>query len=230
MKKILLLVVVIGALYAQNENLFPVQVEEKMPELTFTDIDGNSVNINKLDSENILLVFPRGKVTEATWCPICHYQYLEMAMIAEKYNLKKKYDLDIFFIFPYSADSLESWTNAFPNSLNTIENWKNPKGENAENPNVIAWAEYSKEFFSHSYEFDKEEFDYDIPILLDADREVSNGLMLFREEWGGTKVAQNVPTIFLLDKERRVRFKYFSQMTNDRPSGEYLVKYLKRML
>ena len=54
--------------------------------------------------------------------------------------------------------------------------------------------------------------------------------MIFREEWGGTKVDQNVPTIFILDKERRVSFKYFSQMTNDRPSGEYLVKYLERML
>lgn len=230
MKKKLLFLMIFSALYAQNENLYPVQVEEIMPELTITDMDGNSVNINKLDSEYILLVFPRGKVTEENWCAICQYQYLELAMIEKKYKLKEKYDLSIFYILPYSADSLGSWLNAFPGSLAAIEGWKNPSGENAENPNVIAWAEYSKEFFPHSFEFDKEDFEYEIPILIDADRRVSNGLMLFREEWGGTTVAQNVPTVFLLDKERRVKFKYFSQMTNDRPGGEYLVKYLERML
>ena len=230
MKQILLFIFIFTITYAQNENLYPVQVGEIMPDLTFTDKKGNSVNINKLDSEYVLIVFPRGKVTENTWCPICHYQYLELATIENKYNLRKKYNMSIFYVFQYNVDSLESWKNSFPGSLATIENWKYPSGENAQNANVLAWAEYSKEFFSHSFGFDKGNFKFDIPILFDSDREVSNGLMIFREEWGGTKVDQNVPTILLLDKERRVRFKYFSQMTNDRPSGEYLVKYLERML
>lgn len=231
MKKFILPFFLLGGLcFSQNENLYPVQVEELMPELTFTDIDGNLVNINKLDSEYILLIFPRGKVTEENWCAICQYQYFETAMIERKYNLKEKYDMSIFYILPYSADSLQSWENAIPNGLAAIENWKNPQGENAENPNVIAWAEYTREFFSYSFDYDEDNFNYDIPILFDADRKVSNGLMIFREEWGGTTVAQNVPTVFILDKDRRVKFKYFSQMTNDRPTGEYLVKYLKNML
>ena len=230
MKQILVILMIACALFAQNENLYPVQVEELMPELTFTDIDGNPINISKLESENVMLIFPRGKVTEENWCAICQYQYFETAMVAEKYNLEKKYDMSIFYILSYSADSLESWEKAIPNSLAAVENWKNPQGENADNPNVIAWAEYTREFYSHTFEYDKEKFEYDIPILFDADKKVSKGLMIFREEWGGTTVAQNVPTIFILDKDRRVKFKYFSQMTNDRPTGEYLVKYLKKML
>jgi hypothetical protein len=168
MKKIILLLMITGALFAQNDNLFPVQVGEIMPELTFTDVEGNLVNINKFDSEYILLIFPRGKVTEATWCPICHYQYFEMTKIEKEYNLKEIYDLSIFYVFPYSVDSLESWTNAFPKSLSTIENWKYPKGENSKNPNVITWAEYSKEFFPHSFKYEKEDFNYDIPILAEV--------------------------------------------------------------
>lgn len=230
MKKILLLIIIISAVNAQNENIFPVTLNEKMPELTLTNSEGELININQVENNNILLIFPRGRVTADIWCPICHYQYLEMIEIANNNKLENKYDMAIFFVLPYSADTLQSWLDAIPRSLQTIENWKYPKGDNATNPNVIAWSEYSKEFFPYSFKYDETTFKTEIPILFDADRKVSEGLQIFRNEWGGTKVDQNVPTIFLLDKDRKVRLKYFSQYTNDRLSGDYIVKYLKKML
>jgi len=225
-RTIIIALLLISTIYAQNENVFPVTINEKFPEITLKSLEGNDVEINKLEAENILLIFPRGKVTEDIWCPICHYQYLELVQKDMEISFKENYDLDIFFVLPYSSDSLQSWINAMSTSLQTIENWKNPQGENSQNVNVIAWAEYSREFFPISFEHNNENFELHFPILFDPERKVSEGLMIFREEWGGTEVDQNVPTIFLLDKDRKVRYKYFSQYTNDRPDANYLTEYL----
>ena len=81
------ILLIFGTVIAQNENIFPVTINEKMPELTLTSANGENININKIENDNILLIFPRGKVTEKTWCPICHYQYLETIMIQEKEKL-----------------------------------------------------------------------------------------------------------------------------------------------
>jgi peroxiredoxin len=224
---VLIIILISGICIAQNDNIFPVTINEIIPELTLTKNNGSQVNINNLNTENILLVFPRGKVTETTWCPICHYQYLEMVKIEKKYDLRKKYNMEIFFVLPCSPDSLQSWIDAIPNSLQAIENWKNPTGENSENQNVITWAEYAKEFFPITFKYDENNFQLDLPFLFDPDHKVSEGLMIFRQEWGGTKVEQNVPTIFLIDKDRKVKFKYFSQYTNDRISAEFLADYLE---
>ena len=68
------------------------------------------------------------------------------------------------------------------------------------------------------------------PILIDADRKVSIGLDLFRTEWNLSRVEQNIPTIFIVDAEGIVRFKYVSQMTMDRPSFDYIMKFIERMI
>jgi peroxiredoxin len=221
--------IIISIIFAQNENVFPITINEKFPEITLKSLEGEDIEINKLASENILLIFPRGKVTENIWCPICHYQYLELVQKDLEVNFSDAYDLDIFFVLPYSSDSLQSWIDDIPTSLLTINNWKYPENEDNIADNVRIWMEYSREFFPFSFKYNKETFDLHFPILFDPDRKVSEGLMLFREEWGGTRVDQNVPTIFLLDKERKVKFKYFSQYTNDRPDANYLVKYLNNM-
>ena len=59
-------------------------------------------------------------------------------------------------------------------------------------------------------------------LLVDADRAVSKGLGLFTTEWSGSKVDQNVPTVFVIDRAGIVQFKYFSQNTLDRPGVEYV--------
>ena len=54
-------------------------------------------------------------------------------------------------------------------------------------------------------------FELKLPVMFDPDQKVSKGLYLYQTEWGGTKVEQNVPTVFIIDKQGKVKFKYFSQ-------------------
>ena len=68
------------------------------------------------------------------------------------------------------------------------------------------------------------------PILFDGDRTVSKGLGLFTEEWGGSKIDQNMPTVYIIDNKGHVQFKYISQNTFDRPGFDYLMKFLDRMI
>ncbi len=224
-----ILILLISSIHAQNENIYPVTINEKFPDITLQTAQGKDISIADLAGKNIMLIFPRGKVTEEVWCPICHYQYLEMVMTEENENLKEKYNMKIIFVLPYSGDSLQHWVDAFPQSLQSINNWKFPENEENITENVRLWMEYAQEFFPYSFDYSSEDFDLKLPILFDPDRKVSEGLMLFQEEWGGTTVAQNIPTIFILDEEGKVKFKYFSQYTNDRPDAKYIVKYLESM-
>jgi len=232
MKKLPQLTIIIllfSTVYCQNEGLFPVTINEQFPDITLQTAQGDAFHLPDLMGKSVMLIFPRGKVTPEVWCPICHYQYLETVMIAEKEKLKEKYNMEILFVLPYSADSLKQWIGAFPQSLQSIHNWKYPNDEAKINENVRLWMEYAREFFPHSFEVSLDKFELKLPVLFDPDRKVSEGLQLFGEEWGGTTVAQNVPTIFILDEDHKVKFKYFSQYTNDRPDGKYILKYLENM-
>lgn len=230
-KQILILIaifiVITSNSYGQNENVIPVQVKEKFPDITLTSSDGELVNLPKTD-RNTILFFIRGKVTPTVWCPICQYQYMEMIEAVEKSNFAEKYDMDIYFVMPYLKDSLQNWKNAFPRSLNTIESWKNPENMDSLTQPAREWMEYTRLFFSGEYTVDPENFELKLPVMFDPDQKVSNGLFIFRQEWGGTKVEQNVPTIYIIDKEGKVRFKYFSQYTNDRPDADYLIEFIEK--
>ena len=68
------------------------------------------------------------------------------------------------------------------------------------------------------------------PVLADADQSLSKSLGLYTLNWDRSYVEQNISTIYLLDKEGVVQFKYHSQTTFDRPTTVYLVKVIDRML
>jgi peroxiredoxin len=216
-------------LYGQNENVYPVTINEKFPDITLQTSEGEDVAISEYLGKKVMLIFIRGKVTPDIWCPICQYQYLEMVNVEENKNLQEKFNMEILFAMPYVQDSLSEWISAFPQSLNTIHNWKFPDDSEDITDAQKEWAEYSRKFFPETFDFSPEEFELTLPLLFDPDRKVSEGLMIFRNEWGGTTVAQNVPTIFIIDEKGFVKFKYFSQYTNDRPSPEFLIKILEKM-
>jgi peroxiredoxin len=65
------------------------------------------------------------------------------------------------------------------------------------------------------------------PILIDAERKLSKGLGIFSTEWSGSKVDQNIPSVYIIDKNGMLKFKYIGQNTWDRPSYENLFKILK---
>ncbi len=234
MKNYLLLITLITAFtfnaFCQNENVIPVQVKEKFPDITLTSSNGELVNLPGKSGRNIMLIFIRGKVTPTIWCPICHYQYLEMVDAVEKTNFTKKYDMDIYFVMPYITDSLQNWINAFPQSLSTIEGWKNPENQQDLTQPAREWMDYTRKFFPDNFKYNPDKFKLKLPVMFDPDQKVSNGLMLYKQEWGGTKVEQNVPTIFIIDKKGKVHFKYYSQYTNDRPDADYLIEFIKKTM
>ena len=233
MKKLLLLVVLLAGfnlLYSQNDGMFPVTLNEALPEYTLVDSEGVKISSADLKGKNIMLIFIRGKVTKDIWCPICQYQYLELAEMEAKYKLRKKHNMDIFFVMPYSTDSMQNWVNAFPKSIEIIEGWKYPKNTEDLPQGVIEWAAYAREFFPVTYQVSPGSVDLSLPVVFDVDQSMSKGLQIYREEWGGTVVQQNVPTILIMDEKGIVKFKYFSQYTNDRPNADYLKKYIERML
>ncbi len=225
----LLLIFITSFLTAQNDAIIPVQIKEKFSNFTINDHNGNEVTLSELKGKKVMLVFIRGKVTPQVWCPICHYQYLEVLQAEKEQDLRKKLNMEIFFVLPYSMDSLENWKNAFAGSINTVEKWKNPETDENTPQGLIEWAEHCKLFFPHTFKV-PDNIELDIPVLMDEKQELSKGLFLYTEEWGGTKVAQNIPTIFIIDEKRYVKFKYHSQYTNDRPDMGYITKYIEKMM
>ncbi len=112
-----------------------------------------------------------------------------------------------------------------PGQLEKIRMTKNPPHPAKLDQKGKATMERYRKLFPKDLVVKKEKIPIPFPILLDADRKVSQGFDLFRTEWG-SKVDQNVPTTFILDRSGIVRFKYFSQNTADRPSYEYLMGIL----
>ncbi len=215
---------------AQNDGMFPVTINEKIPDYSFLDKDGKKITSAELSGKKVMLVFIRGKVTKTVWCPICQYQYIELAELEKKEQLRKKHNMEIFFILPYQTDSLPNWVDAFPNSIQTIENWKYPKNPDSLSQAARDWMLFARDYFPETYDVFPQIKDLNLPVVFDADQSLSKGLQIYREEWGGTKVEQNVPTIFIFDENGVVQFKFFSQMTNDRPNALYLQKYLEKMM
>ena len=57
---------------------------------------------------------------------------------------------------------------------------------------------------------------------------MSRGLDLFTLLWDNSQVEQNIPAVYLLDRQGNVRFKYVSQNTLDRPGSDELLEILKK--
>lgn len=223
----LLVTVLCFSARAQNNNVIPVQVKEQFSNLTLSDSNGNKIKLPE-KGKNTMLVFIRGKVKPDLWCPICHYQYLELSNAIKKSGINKTKNIDTYFILPYSNDSLSEWINAFPKSIETINGWKNPSAEKLEKEGVKLWKAYCDEFFPENFTVDPRNLNLDLPVLFDPDQSVSKGLYLFKEEWGGTKVPQNIPTVYIIGDDGKVKFKYHSQYTNDRPNADYLIDYIEK--
>jgi hypothetical protein len=118
----------------------------------------------------------------------------------------------------------------FPEQMAVIEGWKSPTAEELKNPRVKAWMEKVRAFMPKKFALSKENIPVPFPILVDGERKLSQGLQLFTMDWDFSYVEQNIATVFILDGEGRVRFKYHSQSTADRPGADFLLKFIERML
>lgn len=203
----------------------PALLERPMANFTMPTYNGKTVSISDFRGKNVLIVFPRGYAAEGRWCSICNYQYAQMLDLERK--TKGKYDLQILYVFPYSEEKSHEWIDAFPEQMALIENMKNPKETDERS---VRRAEFAKNYFTEKYEFKKGEVPTPFPILIDSARTISKSLGLFMTEWGGSKVDQNIPAVFLLDKNGVLKFKYVGQSTTDRPGINYLIKVMESML
>ena len=201
----------------------PVSVLQSMPEITLPVVQGGEITLSKLKGKNVLLIFPRGLAGEDHWCHVCNYQYSELADLELTKNIREKYNLEILFVLPYSEEMVKEWVEAFADQMMDIENWKNPDQLDERGKRRL---EMIKTYFPKKFVFEKGEVPLPFPVLIDADRKVSKGLGVFTTEWGGSKIEQNIPTIYIIDHQGILQLKYISQNTFDRPVPHYLLKFL----
>jgi len=211
---------------AANAQIRPVSVLQSMPDFTLSVYQGGEMGISQLKGKNILLIFPRGLAGEDHWCHVCNYQYAELAELESDQNIREKHNLEILFVLPYPREMVQEWVDKFPQQMADIENWKNPVEPEKLDERERRRMEMIRQYFPKSYTFEKGKVPLPFPILIDADAAVSKGLGVFTMEWGGSEIEQNVPTIYIIDTQGILQFKYISQNTFDRPGPDYLQKIL----
>ena len=212
----------------QSRAQMGVIVGQDMPDFTLSTVQGGEVSISGLRGKRVLLIFPRGRVSDH-WCQICHYQYMELVALEKKLRLRERYGLEIVFVLPYGAEGVKEWAGIFPEQMAVIEGWKNPPDQENLSEGQRGWMETARRFFPETFTFEEGEDHLLFPILIDTDATLSKRFGLFRTEWNGSEVDQNVPTIFILDRTGTVQFKYHSQSTFDRPGPDYLIRVLETL-
>lgn len=211
------------------EAQMPVIVEQPMPDFTLPAIQGGTVTLSSLQGKNVLLIFPRGLVGDH-WCQICHYQYAELVELEAELALRDKHNLEILFVLPYDEAMVRDWVDKFPEQMEVIEGWKNPPDQENLTDGRRRWMQLARAYFPKRFTYQDDDIPVPFPILVDADREVSQRLRLFTTSWDRAEVDQNIPTIFILDAEGVVQFKYHSQTTFDRPGYDYLFRVIERLV
>lgn len=207
--------------------LAPVSVGAAMPDFTLPAYQGGSVSLSGLRGKTVILVFPRGYSGPGAWCHVCNYQYSELVDYDIRQQFRNKANVEILFVLPYAKEAIDDWVDKYPQQLADLEGWKNPpdpsKLDEAGRQRMVR----ARRVYPKAFKAAKGQVPLPFPILVDADRAVSKGLGLFATEWSGSKVDQNVPTVFVIDPAGVVQFKYYSQNTIDRPAVEHLAKVVE---
>jgi len=218
-----------GLIFSQQTGIRPVTVGQPMPDFTLPTYQGDKVTLSSLKGKNVLLIFPRGLAGEAHWCHIDNYRYAELMDIEKQKKIRKKYNAEILYVLPYSQDVVKEWVESNPEQLEHIEDWKNPEEPDKLDERGKRRMEFAKKAFPKTYTFKKGEVPTPFPILVDGERKVSKGLGIFATEWSGSKIDQCISSVFIVDKEDILQFKYIGQNTFDRPSFDYILKTLERV-
>jgi len=199
---------------------------QPMPDFALPVYQGGEIKLSGLKGKNVMLIFPRGYAALDRWCTICHYQYLELMELENNQKIRKKYNLEIIFVFPYSKEVVKKWLDDLPAQMDKIKNWKYPANYQELDEKGRQSVERYRQIFPKDLSLKPGQTATPFPILIDADRQVSSGLGLFTTSWNGSQVEQNIPAVYLIDAQGILRFKYVSQNTVDRPSYDYLLKIL----
>ena len=207
-----------------------VSLGTKMPAFTLPTLQGAELSLVDYKGKRLLLIFPRGKVDD-DWCQICHYQYAELVDFDQRTDFRAQHNIEIIFVLPYSMSEVREWSRLFPHQMQVIESWKNPKDPAALSEGQKRFSRQVRELLPHQFSYvTGKEPPLPFPIVVDANRTLAKRMGLFTTEWEGSKVDQMVPTVFLLDENGVVQFKYHSQSSFDRPHPTYLKNYLTKIM
>jgi len=205
----------------------PAIVGQPMADFTLPVYQGGTLTLSSLRGKNVLILFPRGYAAENYWCTICNYRYVELAELEKAQKIREKYNLEILVVFPYARDIVKAWLEALPGQLETVRATKNPADPAALDEKAKIRMERFRQLFPADYKLEKGEILAPFPILVDGERTLSKKLDLFRTEWTGSKVDQNIPSVYIVDAAGVLQFKYLGQNTVDRPGYDYLLKVLE---
>lgn len=222
---ILMILLCFSVSYAQKKPLDLAIIDEPLKDFSLPIYNGGEFKLSDETGKNLLLIFPRGYYDKDIWCDICAYEYLDL--VKEFYNKHRaeKYNLDLVFILPYDTTTIRKWLEDLPEVYSGLEAGKH-LADTLTNEKSMIWVHFANKHYPKTFKVQKGETPQPYRILSDADHQLSERLDIFRTEWGGTNVDQNMPTFILLDTKGIVRFKYISQHTIDRPSSGYLFKIM----
>lgn len=205
----------------------PVTVGSPMPDFTLPVLQGGEVTLSKLRGKNVMIIFPRGLSRPDAWCHICPYQHSELVEYEAQTGFRARANLEILWVMPYSRERVAQWLDDYPQLLQDNENGKNPPNAAALDSAGKARMERARTIYPKTFSAVKGQVPTPFPILVDADRTLSQGLGFFTTNWSGSTAEQNVPTVLIVDAAGVLQFKYMSQNTVDRPPLEYLVRVVE---
>lgn len=220
-----LLLLSIGFTFSQLKPMEMAILENPLVDFTLPVYKGGKFTLSKETEKNMLFIFPRGYYDKDMWCDICPYQYFDMIDLYQKENVREKYNLEIIFVLPYNKETIAQWLLDMPEVNDYLVKPKNLDLTNASEKEK-RWVAYLNKFYYKDFKYKKGEVPEPFRILIDEKHELSERLGIFRTEWWGTDVEQNIPTIILLNQDKTVVFKYVSQYTLDRPDSNYILKVL----
>ena len=209
---------------AQTPTPRPVTVGSPTPDFTVPVFQGGEATLSKLRGKNVMIIFPRGLSRPDAWCHICPYQHSELTEYEASTGFRARANLEILWVMPYSREMVAKWLDDYPQLLQDNENGKNPPNAAALDSAGKARMERARTIYPKTFRAVKGQVPTPFPILVDADRALSQGLGFFTTSWSGSTAEQNVPTVLIIDPNGVLQFKYMSQNTVDRPPLEYLVR------
>jgi alkyl hydroperoxide reductase subunit AhpC len=205
-----------------------VIVGDSMPDFTLPTYGGGEFALSKLRGKNVLLIFPRGWLG-TSWCTYCPYQYLELEQRLKNSDLKSKYNLEIAFVMPYGSEKVKDWLEKFPDAMKSVEGIKNPQPLPAAGSIQEQYAAWARKAYPLKLDAKKDDPHTAIPVIIDENRTLSRQVKVFTGFWDGVSSDQNIASVFIVDKNGILKFKYIGQMTEDRPSVDYLLDFIGRM-
>ena len=133
----------------QSLPIRPVTLGQAMPDFTLPVYQGGELRLSSLRGKTVLIVFPRGLAGKDHWCHVCNYQHSELVDADATMQIRKKNNLEILYVFPYSREMISQWIESYPNQLADIESYKNPPKEQLRSRAHISSKEEYERLDSH---------------------------------------------------------------------------------